>query len=54
MNSYKATVRVPHPLGHGTMVVWAEVRAANPDSARQMLRAQYGRQNVVSVPTRCG
>lgn len=52
MNTYRATVRVAHPSGNGKMVVWAEVRAANPTAAKQLLEAQHGPGNVVSIPTR--
>jgi hypothetical protein len=51
MKNYKATVRVGNGLGTGTMIVWAQVCAANPNIARQMLEAQYGRGNVIGVPT---
>jgi hypothetical protein len=51
MRIYKATVRVRSPSGNGTMVVWAQIGARNPIDARQLLEAQYGRGNVISVPT---
>ena len=51
MKTYKATVRVSGVSGGGTMVVWAQVMASNPFVAKQMLEAQYGRGNVISVPT---
>ena len=51
MRTYKATVRVTSPSGHGTMVVWAQVSAQNPIAAKSLLEAQYGRGNVISVPT---
>jgi hypothetical protein len=51
MQTFKATVRVMSPNGVGTMVVWAEVRASNPIAARSMLEGQYGRGNVIGVPT---
>jgi hypothetical protein len=51
MNTYRASVRVKCASGSGTMVVWAEIRASNPIAARQQLEAQYGRGNVVSVPS---
>jgi hypothetical protein len=51
MKTYKALVRVSEPAGHFMMSVWAQVAASNPILAKQMLEAQYGRGNVVSVPT---
>lgn len=51
MNTFKASVRVRHPSGNGTMVVWAQTSARGPIEAKQMLEAQYGRGNVVSIPT---
>jgi len=51
MKTYKATVRVRSGTGSGTMVVWAQIRADNPIAAKQLLEAQYGRGNVISVPT---
>ena len=51
MKTYKATVRVRSASGSGTMVVWAHVSANDSISAKQMLEAQYGRGNVVSIPT---
>lgn len=51
MKTYKAMVRVPSGFGNGTMVVRAEVRADNPIAAKQLLEAQYGRGNVISVPS---
>lgn len=53
MNCYKATVRVPNPSRSGTMIVWTQIRAANPNDAKQLLEAQYGRGNMVGVPTLC-
>ena len=50
MKSYKATVRVNKSGGSGTMIVWAQVTAQDPNTARMMLKAQYGRGNVISVP----
>lgn len=51
MKTFKATVRVRSASGNGMMVVWAQVSASDPNSARQMLEAQYGRGNVISIPT---
>ena len=51
MKTYKATVRVTKSGGIGTMIVWAQVTALDPNTARMMLEAQYGRGNVTSVPT---
>lgn len=51
MKTYKATVRVRSGTGSGTMVTWAHIRADNPIAAKQLLEAQYGRGNVISVPT---
>ena len=53
MDRYKATVRVQAPSGQGKVTTWAEVRASNPNMARQLLEAQFGRGNVVGVPVRC-
>jgi hypothetical protein len=50
MNTYKCTVRVASPLGHGQMVTWAYVNANNPNVARQMLLAQYGHGSVTGIP----
>lgn len=50
MNTYKATVRVAKSGGLGTMVIWAQVQAANPYAARCQFEALYGQGNVVSVP----
>lgn len=54
MRTYRATVRVPHPSGHGSMTVWATVAAANPVAAKAMLEAQYGRGNVAGAPIPTG
>lgn len=51
MNTYKATVRVSKSGSSGTMIVWAQVTASDPNTAKMMLEAQYGRGNVTSVPT---
>ena len=51
MKTYKATVRVRSGTSSSTMVVWAQIRADNPIAAKQLLEAQYGRGNVISVPT---
>jgi hypothetical protein len=53
MKTYKALVRVSEPAGQFMMSVWAQVAASSPILAKQMLEAQYGRGNVVSVPTVC-
>ena len=50
MNTYKCTVRVAKSGGIGTMVVWAQVTAQNPNSAKSQLEALYGRGNVIGVP----
>ncbi len=50
MNTYQARVQVPSPLGHGKMVVWAHISAANTIAAKSLLEAQYGRGNVIGVP----
>ena len=50
MNTYRASVRVRSASGAGMMVVWAQIQAQNPIAARQLLEAQYGRDNVISVP----
>ena len=50
MNTYKATVRVTKSGGIGTMIVWAQVTASDPNSARMMLESQYGRGNVLGIP----
>jgi hypothetical protein len=49
VKKYRATVRVPHASGRGSMVVWATVTAASPIAAKAMLEAQYGRGNVVGA-----
>lgn len=51
MKTYKANVRVSKTGGVGTMLVWAQVTAQSPIAAKALLEAQYGRGNVVSVPT---
>jgi len=51
MNTYKCTVRVKSASGSGTMVVWAQIQAINPIAARQLLEAQYGRGNVIGIPS---
>ena len=51
MNTYKCTVRVRNASGSGTMVVWARIQASNPIAARQQLEAQYGRGNVIGIPS---
>ena len=32
------------------MIVWTHIKAENPNAARQLLEAQYGRGNVLGVP----
>lgn len=54
MNRYKATVRVQSPCSSYKVTTWVEVRASDPNMARQLLEAQFGRGNVVGVPVRCG
>jgi hypothetical protein len=51
MNTYRCCVRVAKAGGIGTMVVWAQVTAQNSYAARLLLDAQFGRDNVVGVPT---
>ncbi|MBK6862483.1 MAG: hypothetical protein IPG91_02415 [Ideonella sp.] len=51
MRTYKATVRVRSASGSGTMAVWAQTSASNPIEAKQLMEAQYGRGNVISIPT---
>jgi hypothetical protein len=51
MNTYRCSVRVNKSGGIGTMVVWAQVTAQNPTDAKSLLEAQYGRGNVIGVPT---
>ncbi len=51
MNTYKCTVRVAKSGGIGTMVVWTRITAQNPNNAKSQLEAQYGRGNVIGVPT---
>ena len=50
MNTYQVRVQVPSPSGHGKMVVWAHISAANTIAAKSLLVAQYGRGNVIGVP----
>ena len=49
MNTYKCSVRVAKSGGIGTMVVWAQVQAQSPISAKSLLESQYGRGNVIGV-----
>lgn len=51
VNTYKCCVRVAKSGGIGTMVVWTQVCAQNPNSAKSQLEAQYGRGNVIGIPT---
>lgn len=51
MNTYRCCVRVAKAGGIGTMVVWVEVTAQSPNNARSQLEAQYGRSNVIGVPS---
>lgn len=51
MNTYKCTVRVAKSGGIGSMVVWTQVAAQNPYNAKSQLEAQYGRGNVIGIPT---
>lgn len=51
MNTYRANVRVAKSGGIGTMMVWAHVKAQNTIAAKSLLEAQYGRGNVIGVPT---
>lgn len=51
MNTYKCSVRVAKSGGIGSMIVWAQVQAQNPINAKSQLEAQYGRGNVIGVPT---
>jgi hypothetical protein len=51
MNTYRCTVRVAKSGGIGTMIVWAQVQAQNTIAAKYLLDAQYGRGNVIGVPT---
>lgn len=48
MKTYGARVRVPS--GSGTKVEWVEINATSPIAAMNLLRALYGRGNVVGVP----
>ncbi len=50
MKTYQARVQIPSPLGHGKMVVWAHIDAANTIAAKSLLEAQYGRGNAIGVP----
>lgn len=48
MKTYGARVRVP--AGSGTKMEWVEINATSPIAAMNLLRALYGRGNVVGVP----
>jgi hypothetical protein len=49
MKSYKAYVRVP--FNNGTVVVETMVMAIDVNAAMFLLRAQYGQDNLTSIPT---
>ncbi len=51
MNTYKANVRVARSGGIGTIMVWVHVTAQNTIAAKSLLEAQYGRGNVIGIPT---
>jgi hypothetical protein len=44
MNTYRVLVRV------GSVHVWAQTMAQNPNAARLLFDAQYGRGNVIGIP----
>ncbi len=51
MKIYRCCVRVTKAGGIGTMIVLAQVTAQNSNAARLLFDAQYGRCNVVGIPT---
>jgi hypothetical protein len=51
MNTYKCCVQVAGPNSKSMLVVWTRVNADNSNAARLLLEAQYGRGNVIGVPT---
>lgn len=51
MKTYGTRVPVSSPSGAGTVVTWTEIKALSPIAARSLLEAQYGRGNVISIPT---
>jgi hypothetical protein len=48
MNTYRAYVRVP--FGDSTTVVETAVQASNTNAAMFLLQAQYGKENLTSIP----
>lgn len=50
MNTYRCSVRIAKAGGAGSMTVWAQVQAQNPNAAKLLLEAQYGCGSVIGVP----
>ena len=50
-NTYQATVMIKSPNGISNTAHQVRINADSVFSASQMLKAQYGSNNVISVPT---
>ena len=48
MKTYGARIRLP--AGSRTSFEWVEINATSPIAAMNLLRALYGRGNVIGVP----
>jgi len=52
MTVYRANIKIKI---NGSMTsTWVEIEAANANTARSLLQAQYGRENVINVIRKSG
>ena len=52
MTVYRANVKIK--INGSVTSTWVEIEAANANTARGLLQAQYGRENVINVIRKSG
>ena len=52
MTVYKANVKIK--INGSVTSTWVEIEAANANTARGLLQAQYGKENVINVIRKSG
>ena len=52
MTFYRANVKIK--INGSVTSTWVEIEAANANTARGLLQAQYGRENIINVIRKSG
>jgi hypothetical protein len=52
MTVYRANIKIK--INGSVTSTWVEIEAANANTARSLLQAQYGRENVINVIRKSG